>query len=56
MVNMAEKWTNQQEIFICVANLTSRKAVYRRKEEENPHETNAVYPADAHACAVRGAG
>ena len=26
MVNMAEKWTNQQEISICVANLTSRKS------------------------------
>jgi len=26
MVNMAEKWTNQQEISIRVANLTSRKS------------------------------
>jgi hypothetical protein len=26
MVNMAEKRTNQQEISICVANLTSRKS------------------------------
>ena len=33
---MAEKWTNQQDISACVANLTSRKAVYRRKKEENP--------------------
>jgi len=28
-----------------------KKRYIRCKEEENPHETNAVHPADAHACA-----
>ena len=32
------------------------KRYIRRKKEENPHETNAVHSADAHAFAVRGAG